>query len=247
MVTVYEQEAKEEMIRWKRKLGKSQSMPGRFAKKWQKKANALIPEKVHSVVTASVKHMVQGALTGSEYVSKKEMDLTTTFEEREDQVRELFRTYKNTAVAEGIGTGAGGIMLGLADFPLLLSIKMKFLFDTAITYGYDCKTFKERLFILTIFQLAFSEGEERAILLERVENWDDYAKELPDDPKDPLVMDWKAFQLSYRDFIDLPKMLQLVPGFGAIVGAAANSHFLEILKTTAMNSYRMRMLNEPTE
>lgn len=235
------------MIRWKRKLGKSQSMTGRFAKKWQKKANAFIPEKVHSVVTMSVKHMVQAALTGSEYVSKRELDLTTTFEEREEQVLELFRTYKNTAVAEGIGTGAGGIMLGLADFPLLLSIKMKFLFDTAITYGYDCKTFKERLFILTIFQLAFSEGDERAMLLERVENWETYAEDLPEDPNDPLAMDWKSFQLSYRDFIDLPKMLQLVPGFGAIVGAAANSHFLEILKTTAMNSYRMRMLNEPNE
>ncbi|WYP27756.1 EcsC family protein [Alkalihalobacillus sp. FSL W8-0930] len=233
------------MIRWKRKLGKSQSMTGRFAKKWQKKANAFIPEKVHSVVTMSVKHMVQAALTGSEYVSKRELDLTTTFEEREEKVLELFRTYKNTAVAEGIGTGAGGIMLGLADFPLLLSIKMKFLFDNAITYGYDCKTFKERLFILTIFQLAFSEGDERAMLLERVENWETYAEDLPEDPNDPLAMDWKSFQLSYRDFIDLPKMLQLVPGFGAIVGAAANSHFLEILKTTAMNSYRMRLLNEP--
>ncbi|MCM2676666.1 EcsC family protein [Shouchella plakortidis] len=232
------------MIRWKRKLGKSQSMTGRFAKKWQKKMNTFIPEKVHSVVTVSVKHMVQATLTGSEYISKKELDLTTTFEEREQEVQELFRTYKNTAIAEGIGTGAGGILLGMADFPLLLSIKMKCLFDTAITYGYDCREFQERLFLLTIFQLAFSEGEERAKLLERVENWEDYAKQLPTNPEDPLTMDWKAFQLSYRDFIDLPKMLQLIPGFGAVVGAAANSHFLDLLKVTAMNSYRMRMLTQ---
>ena len=232
------------MIRWKRKLGKSQSMTGRFAKKWQKKMNTFIPEKVHSVVTVSVKHMVQATLTGSEYISKKELDLTTTFEEREQEVQELFRTYKNTAIAEGIGTGAGGILLGMADFPLLLSIKMKCLFDTAITYGYDCREFQERLFLLTIFQLAFSEGEERAKLLERVENWEEYAKQLPTNPGDPLTMDWKAFQLSYRDFIDLPKMLQLIPGFGAVVGAAANSHFLDLLKVTAMNSYRMRMLTQ---
>ena len=30
------------------------------------------------------------------------------------------------AAAEGAGTGAGGILLGLADFPLLLGIKIKF-------------------------------------------------------------------------------------------------------------------------
>ena len=30
------------------------------------------------------------------------------------------------AAAEGAGTGAGGILLGLADFPLLLTIKIKF-------------------------------------------------------------------------------------------------------------------------
>ncbi|MDQ0205321.1 hypothetical protein J2S05_000095 [Alkalicoccobacillus murimartini] len=217
-------------------------MTGRYAKKWQKKMNTYIPEKVHSVITGSVRHMVQATLTGSEYISKKELDLTTTFQEREEDAKELFRAYKNTAIAEGVGTGAGGILLGMADFPLLLSIKMKYLFDTAIAYGYDCREFQERLFLLTVFQLAFSEGEERVKLLERVENWEDYAKQLPKDPDDPLTMDWKAFQLSYRDFIDLPKLLQLIPGFGAIVGAAVNSHFLDLLKTTAMNSYRMRMI-----
>ncbi|TSB45786.1 EcsC family protein [Alkalicoccobacillus porphyridii] len=230
------------MLRWKRKLGKSQSMTGRYAKKWQKKMNTFIPEKVHAVVTTSVRHMVQATLAGSEYVSKKELDLTTSFEEREEEVQKLFKTYKNTAIAEGIGTGAGGVLLGMADFPLLLSIKMKFLFDTAITYGYDCRDFQERLFLLTIFQLAFSEGDERAKLLERVENWEEYASQLPTDPEDPLAMDWKAFQLSYRDFIDLPKMLQLIPGFGAIVGGAVNNHLLDLLQTTAMNSYRMRMI-----
>jgi hypothetical protein len=40
---------------------------------------------------------------------------------------EKLNFYKKAAAASGAGTGAGGILLGLADFPLLLSLKMKFL------------------------------------------------------------------------------------------------------------------------
>ena len=49
------------------------------------------------------------------------------------------------AAAEGAGTGAGGILLGLADFPLLLGIKIKFLFDAATLYGFDTSNKEERL------------------------------------------------------------------------------------------------------
>ena len=63
------------------------------------------------------------------------------------------------AAAEGAGTGAGGILLGLADFPLLLGIKIKFLFDAATLYGFDTSNKEERLFILHVFQLAFSSDD----------------------------------------------------------------------------------------
>ncbi len=54
--------------------------------------------------------------------------------------------YKKIAAAEGAGTGVGGILLGLADFPLLLTIKIKFLFDAATLYGFDTSKQEERLF-----------------------------------------------------------------------------------------------------
>ncbi len=69
--------------------------------------------------------------------------------------------YKKIAAAEGAGTGAGGILLGLADFPLLLGIKIKFLFDAATLYGFDTSDKEERLFILHVFQLAFSSDDHR--------------------------------------------------------------------------------------
>lgn len=42
-----------------------------------------------------------------------------SLEEREKLVLEKAKTYKTTAMIEGAGTGAGGILLGLSDFPLL--------------------------------------------------------------------------------------------------------------------------------
>ena len=56
---------------------------------------------------------------------------------------------------EGAGTGAGGILLGLADFPLLLTIKIKFLFDVATLYGFDTSNKEERLLSFTFSSLPF--------------------------------------------------------------------------------------------
>lgn len=57
---------------------------------------------------------------------------------------------------EGAGTGAGGILIGLTDLPLLLGIKIKLLYELASIYGFDVKDYRERMYILNIFQLAFS-------------------------------------------------------------------------------------------
>jgi hypothetical protein len=43
------------------------------------------------------------------------------------------------------------------------------------------------------------------------------------------------------DYIDLAKMLQLVPVIGAVVGAYANYKLLDRLGETAVNCYRLRI------
>ena len=62
-----------------------------------------------------------------------------------------------------------------------------------------------------------------------------------------MEMDWRKFQQEYRDYIDFAKMLQLVPGIGAFVGAYANNNLLKHLGETAMNAYRLRILNKAPE
>ena len=87
-------------------------------------------------------------------------------------------------------------------------------------YGFDTSDKEERLFILHVFQLAFSSDEHRKEIWKAIETWD---------TEEENHMDWEKFQTEYRDYIDLAKMLQLVPIIGAPVGAYANYQLLQRL------------------
>nr|WP_317048745.1 EcsC family protein [Hymenobacter sediminis] len=227
-----------ELRAWQRKMQQKPTLLGRVTRRVQQRLNALLPEKVHAALTAAIKQMVRGVLFGSTHTTRRP-EITASLAEREASVRSTLRYYRNTAAAEGAVTGAGGFLLGLADFPLLLGLKLKFLFDVAALYGHDVHDYTERLFVLHIFQLAFSSQHTRNQVYQRVATWDAYRHTLPTDVQE---FDWRAFQQEYRDYIDLAKMAQLVPVIGAAVGAVANYRLLEQLGNTAMNCYRLRRL-----
>lgn len=233
----YTEKVHEEMFQWRKKLMKKSTILNRVSKKAQVKINEFIPEKAHQIITESIKKMVQATLVGSEYTTKIKNTEANTLEDREKQLIEKLNVYKRTAAVEGAGTGAGGFMLALADFPLLLTIKMKFLFETASIYGFDTKEYEERLFILYVFQLAFSSDDRRKETFEIIDHWNVKKNELVD-------VDWRVFQQEYRDYIDFVKILQLVPGIGAVVGAYANYNLLDHLGETAKNCYRLRLSDE---
>jgi len=237
----YEVKVFEEVEEWKRRIIKRSGMMNRLSKKTQVKINEWIPEKVHEMMTDSIKAMVKATLFGSQITTNRERQTNrVTLAEKDELVRKKISVYQKTAIVEGAGTGAGGILLGLADFPLLLTIKMKFLFEAASIYGFDPKSYEERLFILHVFQLAFSSDEIRKKTLTEIEHWDQRKSDL-------VEMDWRRFQQEYRDYIDLAKLFQLVPGIGAFVGAYANNNLLKTLGDTAMNCYRLRLLQRAPE
>lgn len=234
----YELKVYEEISEWKRKLRKRSSILNRVSKKAQSKINEKIPEKVHQVITDSLKNLVKATLVGSDYTTKKGNYLGLNLQHRDEHLKKKLEWFRKTAMIEGAGTGAGGILLGMADFPLLLSIKMKFLFEAASIYGFDTTKYEERMFILYVFQLTFSSDETKKETLKVIEHWDQ--------EKDRLTeMNWREFQQEYRDYIDFVKMFQLLPGIGLVVGAYANYRLLDQLGETAMNAYRLRLLKDP--
>jgi uncharacterized protein (DUF697 family) len=235
-MNAYEQKVFHEVMSWKGKMDKKSPFLQRFTKQLQVKINDKIPEKIHQAVTESIKKMVQGTIIGSNLTTKVKHTEHLSLEQKDQLVLKTIEQYKKTAAVEGAGTGAGGFLWGLADFPLLLSIKMKCLFDIASIYGFDIKKLEERIYLLYIFHLAFCSDELRLVILEQLESWDEQleAKEV----------NWRTFQQEYRDYIDFVKMLQLMPGIGAVVGAVANYRLLDHLGETAMNVYRLRLFNE---
>jgi len=208
-----------------------------MSKSIQVRINKAIPEKIHMAITAAMKQMTRAMIFGVGIATKKPMK-EVSLQEREQLVLNSIKIYRNTASAEGAITGAGGILLGLADFPIWLTIKMKMLFDIAAKYGFDTNDYKERVYILHIFELTFSSQEHRNKIYSKMANWEEEKKLLPEDMNQ---FDWRSFQQEYRDYIDLAKLLQLVPGIGAVVGAYVNHRLTNKLGKFAMNAYRMRV------
>lgn len=235
-VPFHEETALAEMSAWLIKVKKKPGILSLLTTGTQQAINAVIPEKVHQAITFAIEKMVKGVLFGSTFLSPAPMR-TGSLQVREDKVRKIIKIYQSTASLEGAVTGAGGILLGLADFPAFLSIKMKMLFEIASAYGHQVKDFKERIYLLHVFQLAFSSQESQNQTIKILENWEAYANQLPEDLE---AFDWRHFQLEYRDYMDLAKLAQLIPVIGAGVGAIANYRLAARLGDTAIQCFRMR-------
>lgn len=235
-MTSYEQQVLGELAAWEKKMQGSPSFFGGVAKNLQTRINRVIPEQIHAAFTMAIKQMTRAVIFGSGFTTAKPLE-NVTLEERELKVKQRINFYKNTAATEGAITGAGGILLGLADFPIWLTLKMKLLHEIAALYGHDVKEYKERIYILYIFQLTFSSQAQRIKVYPILENWSEQQSDLPNDINE---FDWRTFQLEYRDYIDLAKLLQLVPGIGAPIGAFVNHRLTKKLGVTAMNAYRLR-------
>jgi hypothetical protein len=238
-MNAYAYKIRPEFQAWQHEMLKKPGFFNKLSKKLQVRLNSYIPEKIHKGLTEIIKQMVRGVLFGAGITTSGAKE-ENSLEIKETIIQERIRFYQKTAAAEGGITGAGGILLGLADFPLLIGIKIKMLYEIAALYGFDIKDYKERLYILHIFSLAFSSHEHRRNVYLQMENWDEKAKQLPTDINS---FDWRNFQQEYRDYIDLAKLAQLIPVIGAPVGAVVNYRLIKKLGVTAMNAYRMRLMS----
>lgn len=236
---LYQHHIRLELTAWQKEMLREPSIFNWVSKKIQVKINTWIPEKIHKAITSTIKQMIRGVLFGARYTTAKPA-MGQSLREREEVVEKRIEFYRTTAAVEGGITGAGGIFLGMADFPILIGLKMKLLFDIAAMYGFNVSDYKERVYLLHIFELAFSSHEHRKNIYLKMVDWDQKSKELPEDINQ---FDWRNFQQEYRDYIDLAKMAQLVPIIGAPVGAIVNYRLIKKLGFTAMNAYRMRFFD----
>jgi hypothetical protein len=234
----YVQKASSELSAWQKEMLRKPSLLNKLSKSMQTKINSWIPEKVHNTITVAIKQMIRTVIFGAKHTTAEPLK-DVSFKRREELVLKKIDVFRKTAAIEGGVTGAGGILLGLADFPILIGIKIKLLFNIAAIYGFDVNDYKERIYILHIFELAFSSHQHRRNVYLKLVDWDEKIKSLP---ADIHLFDWRNFQQEYRDYIDLAKMAQLIPGIGAPVGIVVNNSLIKKLGRTAMNAYRLRLI-----
>ncbi len=223
-----------DLVAWRADLTKPPGPLNHLARATQRRVNRIIPEKVHAAITAAIAGMTRAMLTGADFVTADPQP-HLTLAQRQARAEQAIDVWRKTAAAEGGITGAGGFLAAAADFPLLMSFKIKLLFEIAAIFGHDGAVLSERLFILHVFELAFSDAEHRAGVLAAMDDWD--AKPHPRRLDD---FDWRAFQQQYRDHIDLAKLAQFIPVVGAPLGAIVNWRLVERLGHTAVMAYRMR-------
>jgi hypothetical protein len=233
----YETWARGEVDHWRRRMLAPATRIDRMAAAVQARINRIIPEKVDAVVTDVIERMTRAMLVGADATTFTAPLQDATLSARDQRARTAILGYRATAAAEGGVTGAGGFWLSAADFPALIAIKLKLLFELAAIYGHAGEVFAERLFILQLFELAFSGADHRAAVLRGLQDWDARSH-----PEGFEAFDWRKFQEEYRDYIDIPKLAQMIPLIGAPVGAVVNWRLLDRLGDTAVNAYRMRWL-----
>lgn len=231
----YEQRALEELAHWQVKMQQKPSFFNEATRKTQTRINKIIPEKIHRAITETIKQLTKAVIIGTRFTTGNPRPVTS-LEETEKKVKESITFYRTAAAAEGGVTGAGGILLGFVDFPAWLTLKMKMLFKIARLYGYDTRDFRERIYLLYIFQLTFTRQSRRQELYPTLADWEKEAEKF----SDINAFDWRRFQQEYRDYIDVAKLFQLIPWVGAVVGVIVNNRLTKQLGITAMNAYRLR-------
>ena len=239
-LTLYELQQLRKLTAWQKKMQQPASAFNRASAGIQKKLNSFIPDRIHNAITHVIKQMVQAVLFTSEYI-KPDSAVGKSLQEMDQLVEKRLEYYRSTAALEGGVTGFSGILGSVADFPALLAIKLKFLYDVAALFGYDTRDLKERIFLLYVFQLAFSNPINRADLYMHLAMWSVFSKSIPSDLQ---AFDWLAFQQQYRDHLDLAKLAQMLPGIGAAVGLVVNYRLMNQLGKTAVMCYHMRWMAE---
>ena len=232
----YEDKVKLEIFRWQQELLKQPSAFQKESKAFQTKLNGLYPKKYHELMTVSIKQMTKAVIVGAAYTTHTPR-VNLTLKERDQLAEKVIATYTKIGMVEGAGTGYGGLLIGLTDFPLLLSIKMKLLYELAAIYGCNTASYKERIYMLTLFELTFSSYAQTRRLLNRLQQWEVYKQTIPEDMAD---FDWYTFQQEYRDYLDVAKLMQLLPLVGAPIGAYVNHKLVKKLGENAIQAYRMR-------
>lgn len=149
---------------------------------------------------------------------------------KRDSVRSLLVTG-----AEGVGLGVLGI--GLPDLVLFVGVLLQGVYKTALQYGFDYHSPRERVFILKIMEAAVQKGEAWAACDRSVEDW--IAGRQTDEPTEAEQRTRTA--QAFADDLLVAKFIQGLPLVGVIGGLSNPVCYRQVMKYAELK-YRKRYL-----
>ncbi len=146
----------------------------------------------------------------------------------------------NIATVQGATTGFGGLFTLVIDIPMILGLSLKTLQEIAITYGYNPKNKRERIFIIKCLQFASADVVGKEAILKELSNFDNKDNESQDMLSQ--LKGWREVISTYRDQFGLKKLLQMIPVAGMIFGIFSNRSMLSDVAETGIMLYRKRRI-----
>lgn len=137
---------------------------------------------------------------------------------------------------EGIALGALGI--GMPDIVLFLAMLLKGTYETALNYGFDYSSSRERLIILRMMETSLAYGEDWVALNEKVDTLFTTTK---DYSKEEFELALKSCASAFATDMLLLKFIQGLPVVGILGGAANPVYYNKVMKYVKLK-YRKHYL-----
>ena len=161
-------------------------------------------------------------------------------------VNGLAAKYRVAGVGEGAVAGSAGAGGLAADIPVLTTLALRAIGEYATYYGFDLEEKDERLYMLYVLSLACSldssakykvlaEMNTVAVRIAQNTEWEAANKTV-------LLQSIKKIAEKFGDKLTKKKLMQIVPGIGAVIGAWSSSSLLADICEASYYVYRKRFL-----
>ncbi|SMO78050.1 EcsC family protein [Melghirimyces algeriensis] len=145
------------------------------------------------------------------------------------------------AIYQGAATGLGGVFTLAIDIPYLLGLSLKIIQEMALSYGYNPREKKERIFIVQCLQFASADYVGKQAVLK---NLSDYHHGNAEPESFSQIQGWREVITVYRDNYGWKKLFQMIPIAGALFGAWMNKSIIEEVAEAGQMLYRKRRILE---
>lgn len=148
----------------------------------------------------------------------------------------------NSTISTIEGAGLGALGIGLPDIPLFIAMILKTIYEITLSYGFDYESEAEKIYILNLINVALTNGEEKIICneeLNEIEHKIDSDMEISKD----LNLELRNTSQVLSENLLMSKFIQGLPIIG-VLGSITNYKVINKVSKYARIRYKRRYLNK---